>query len=164
MKFFKSVLLLGSTLFSHPTPAVEDDPELDHECTSWLVMRDLTGNNTNILHKNRDAHARDITLYLSPVDSPRKWIASGNGGSTTMGLNASGLAGVMNSGEKCLNPPDVKDKKGLRLYCRRFLNPATQRRRVLPNSKNCTRWEITLTETKAPPFFCLTATRDISAK
>lgn len=112
MKFFKSILLSGSIPCSHQTPAVEDDPELDHECTSWLVMRDLTGNNTNILHKNRDAHARDITLYLSPVDSPRKWIASGNGGSTTMGLNASGLAGVMNSGEKCLNPPDIKEKKG----------------------------------------------------
>ena len=34
----------------------------DHECTSWMIFSDLTGNNTNILHKNRDATARSIAV------------------------------------------------------------------------------------------------------
>lgn len=89
----------------------EDDPELEHECTSWMVFHDLTGSNANILHKNRDAKARDIAVYLSPEDSPRKWIALGTDGKTNMGMNASGLAGVMNSGETYIDPPSDKSKK-----------------------------------------------------
>lgn len=112
MKNFRSLLLLGSIFCCGLATAFENDPELEHECTSWMIMHDLTKNNTNILHKNRDARSRKITVYLSPANSPRKWIASGNDGHTTMGMNASGLAVVMNSGERCINPPNVKGKKG----------------------------------------------------
>ena len=78
--------------------------KLEHECTSWIVFSDLTKNNTNILHKNRDAKARDIAVHLSPPSSPRKWIAQGDKGHRfSMAMNASGLAGIMNSGEKCIN-------------------------------------------------------------
>ncbi|MBO4513128.1 MAG: hypothetical protein J5746_10195, partial [Victivallales bacterium] len=85
----------------------KEDAKLEHECTSWLVFSDLTKNNTNILHKNRDASSRGITVLISPADSPRKWVGLGNAvkgmtdGAVCMGLNASGLAVVMNSGEKC---------------------------------------------------------------
>ncbi|MBQ6474442.1 MAG: hypothetical protein IJJ33_20850 [Victivallales bacterium] len=85
----------------------KEDAKLEHECTSWLVFSDLTKNNTNILHKNRDASYRDVTVLLSPADSPRKWVGLGNAvkgmtdGALCMGVNASGLAAVMNSGEKC---------------------------------------------------------------
>ena len=82
-----------------------------HACTSWMVFSDLTRSNTNILHKNRDSRARNIRVLLSPADAPRKWIAIG-GTHTNSGINTSGLAGAMNSGEKCLNPPNVKGKKG----------------------------------------------------
>ena len=87
--------------------------KLDHECTSWIVFSDLTKNNTNILHKNRDSKNRQIAVYLSPADSPRKWVGQGNPGSpTNMAINTSGLAGVMNSGEKCINHSTDSTKKG----------------------------------------------------
>lgn len=90
---------------------LENDPVLDHECTSWMVFNDLTDNNTNILHKNRDFKSRDIAVYLSPADTPRKWIAMGSGGGANMGMNISGLAGIMNSGEACINHSTDDSKK-----------------------------------------------------
>ncbi len=111
MKKFWSVVAFFGTLFAPQVFAFEDDPELDHECTSWMVFHDLTRNNTNILHKNRDAKERDIAVFISPADSPRKWIAIGTDIPTNMAINASGLAGVMNSGEKCIDPPTDSSKK-----------------------------------------------------
>ena len=89
---------------------MQDDPELEHECTSWMVFNDLTKNNTNILHKNRDSKVVDVAVLLSPANSKRKWIALGSG-SCNMAINASGLAGVMNSGEICSNPTVDETKK-----------------------------------------------------
>lgn len=90
--------------------AAFDDPELQHECTSWMVLSDLTKNNTNILHKNRDSLSRNVAVILSPADSPRKWIALGKQYTNT-GLNASGLAGAMNSGAFCPDHSNDKTKK-----------------------------------------------------
>ena len=87
-----------------------DDPELQHECTSWMVFSDLTKNNTNILHKNRDSTSRKVAVLLSPAVSPRKWIALGTE-KTNSGINTSGLAGVMNSGEPCPDRSGNKTKK-----------------------------------------------------
>ena len=87
-----------------------EDPELAHECTSWMVFSDFTGNNTNILHKNRDSVFRNIAVYLSPAGAKRKWIALGSA-STNAGVNSSGLAGAMNSGETTPDAPNAKDKK-----------------------------------------------------
>ena len=89
----------------------DNDPVLDHECTSWMVFSDLTKNNTNILHKNRDFRKRDIVVHLSPAGSGRKWVALGSIGGTNMGMNVSGLAGIMNSGEKCINHSTDESKK-----------------------------------------------------
>lgn len=85
--------------------------EVEHECTSWMVFHDLTGNNTNILHKNRDSVARNVVLSMSEPGVKRKWIASGSKTGVNMGLNTSGLAGVMNSGEKCIHPSNDKTRK-----------------------------------------------------
>ena len=85
-------------------------PSAVRGCTSWMVFSDLTGNGTNILHKNRDSISRKIVVTLSPEDSPRKWIALGSGG-INMGLNGSGLAGIMNSGERSADPPDESRRK-----------------------------------------------------
>ena len=111
-KFCLFNTLLG-VLFSAPVIASVDDLDEGpkHECTSWMVFHNLTKNNTNILHKNRDAKPRDIVAFLSPADSPRKWIALGSVNSVNMGMNASGLAGVMNSGEICINPAVDNTKK-----------------------------------------------------
>ena len=102
----------GALLLSaNPVNDIVDDPELDHECTSWMVFSDLTKNNTNILHKNRDSKARQVVAFLSPENSARKYIALGLKGYANMGINTSGLAGVMNSGEICINPPDADKSK-----------------------------------------------------
>ena len=79
-------------------------------CTSWMVFSDFTGNNTNILHKNRDSASRKVCLALSNDSSPRHWIAQWSAG-VTSGMNSSGLAGAMNAGEICIDPPKVKGKK-----------------------------------------------------
>lgn len=79
-------------------------------CTSWMVFSDLTKNGTNILHKNRDSLSKKIVVSLSPETSPRKWIALGGAG-VNMGLNSSGLAGVMNSGERSADPPEESRRK-----------------------------------------------------
>ena len=91
--------------------AVSTEDELDHECTSWIIFSDLTKNNTNILHKNRDSSARNIRVMQSEKGSSRRWIGLGNDDSLCMGMNASGLAGAMNSGETCIDPPDAPGKK-----------------------------------------------------
>ena len=80
-------------------------------CTSWMVFNDFTKNGTNILHKNRDSKERRVAAYMSPAGAKRKWVAIGTINLTNSGVNSSGLAGVMNSGEKTLDPPNAKDKK-----------------------------------------------------
>lgn len=97
-----------------------DDPELQHECTSWMVFSDLTKNNTNILHKNRDSTSRKVAVLLSPAVSPRKWIALGTE-KTNSGINTSGLAGVMNSGEPCPDRSGNKTKKGTQAQLQEIL-------------------------------------------
>ena len=96
--------LFGTLFFSsNLAVAQEINSELDHECTSWMVFSDFTCNNTNILHKNRDAAQRTIIISASTPGAARQWIALGSGTGANMGINRSGLAGVMNSGEKCIN-------------------------------------------------------------
>ena len=81
-------------------------------CTSWMVFSDLTGNNTNILHKNRDSKTKEIIAFMSSPNAKRKWVALGsNTAGVNAGINVSGLAGVMNSGERCIDPPNKADKK-----------------------------------------------------
>ena len=79
-------------------------------CTSLMVFSDLTGNGTNILHKNRDSASRKILISTNAPGTERRWIALGSGG-VNIGLNSSGVAGGMNSGEKCIDPPAVKGRK-----------------------------------------------------
>lgn len=84
-------------------------------CTSWMIFSDFTKNNTNILHKNRDSTIRIISVTLSKKSAARKWVALGsdrNGNGANMGINSSGLAGVMNSGERCIDHSTDKTKKG----------------------------------------------------
>ena len=85
----------------------ETRQEPPHECTSWLAFSDITKNNTNLLHKNRDSKVRVIMVVLSPESSKYKWVGLGGAdagmtdGWPCMGVNEAGLAAAMNSGEKC---------------------------------------------------------------
>ena len=76
--------------------------EDSHECTSWMVFSDMTGNGTNILHKNRDNRNPGAALIMSKPGAKRKWIgiSRAQDTKTAMGFNSSGLACVVNSGEK----------------------------------------------------------------
>lgn len=119
MKKLLLAILLAVCSMNYQLAAQTDDPELEHECTSWMVFADMTGNNTNILHKNRDSRYRNIKAYISPANSPRKWVALGNNesndlnidASANMAINTSGLAGVMNSGEKSIHHSTSNNKK-----------------------------------------------------
>ena len=53
-------------------------------CTSWMVFSNLTGNKTNILHKNRDSASRKVYISFSSVNAKYKWISLGGHG-TNMG-------------------------------------------------------------------------------
>ncbi len=97
----KSLSLLAVSVLAMPVFA----------CTSWMVFKDFTKNNTNILHKNRDSKERRVAAYISPAGAKRKWVAIGTIGLTNSGVNSSGLAGAMNSGEKTFDAPNPKDKK-----------------------------------------------------
>ena len=110
MKKILFTAIICSFVLATQQVIAQDGPE--HECTSWIIFSDLTKNNTNILHKNRDAIARDIGVYLSPAGSTRKWISQGDSiHPFSMAMNASGLAGIMNSGEKCINHCYDRNKK-----------------------------------------------------
>ena len=102
-KLFQHSILLALAVsgLTAAAAAVPAEDELDHECTSWIIFSDLTKNNTNILHKNRDATPKNVRVMLSAKDSPRRWIGLGNDKSPCMGMNSSGLAAIMNSGEIC---------------------------------------------------------------
>ena len=107
----KKLLLLCAASLAFSGVFAYDDAELEHECTSWMVFNDYTGNNTNILHKNRDSVSKKIVVRTSEAGAKRKWIALGSG-DTNSGINSSGLAGAMNSGEVSIDHSTDKSKKG----------------------------------------------------
>ena len=71
-----------------------------HECTSWVVMPELTGGKYMLLHKNRDSKVKKICLNQAAPAGKNSWIALGSpGGSANIGINSRGVAIVMNSGD-----------------------------------------------------------------
>ncbi len=73
-----------------------------HECTSWIIMPDLTGGKNLILHKNRDSSAKYLTAQIRRVKGKYSWLGHGNYGAigTNCGINSKGLAVAMNSGDR----------------------------------------------------------------
>ncbi|MBR2373075.1 MAG: hypothetical protein IKA87_02475 [Lentisphaeria bacterium] len=73
------------------------------DCTSWIVMPELTANGKVIMHKNRDNSENDhAPLFFR---TPGKFAWTGSCGRMLpyprMGINEKGLAVAMNSGEVC---------------------------------------------------------------
>ena len=60
-----------------------------HECTSWIVMPDLTGGKSLIVHKNRDSSSKKLIAQQRAVKGKHSWIGMGNFGGlgTNMGIN-----------------------------------------------------------------------------
>ena len=79
-----------------------------HECTSWVVMPDLTGGRSMIVHKNRDSSARQLVAQMRAVPGKFRWIGMGNFGNlgTNMGMNSRGVVVVMNSGDRTADNRD----------------------------------------------------------
>ncbi len=77
---------------------IEDDL---HECTSWIVMPELTGGKSMMIHKNRDASSDRLQLYKGAEPGKNSWISISNLNSKMAyaGLNDKGLAVAMNSGD-----------------------------------------------------------------
>ena len=96
-------LLLGAALIPMlPAAETEDD---NHECTSWVVMSDLTGGKTVLIHKNRDSKTPWKTnLFRVAAPGKHAWIGISNGPqkypSSNGGVNDCGVAIVMNNGDK----------------------------------------------------------------
>ena len=109
----KMFFVIAGAVFCLFSAIAEDGPS--HECTSWMIFSDLTKNNTNILHKSRDSSSKNVTVLSSPAGAARKWIGLGSAKDNkiyvNMGMNVSGLAGVMNSGEKCIDNGKNKNAK-----------------------------------------------------
>ena len=85
--------VLGADLKKTPPP---------HECTSWLVMPEVSASGQILLHKNRDTSSRYLTAHRMRVPGKYSWIGNSNFGSfgTTSGINEKALAVVMNSGPR----------------------------------------------------------------
>ena len=113
----------------------DDNPDFQHECTSWMVFSDLTGNNTNLLHKNRDSVNRKLAVTLSSAKAKYKWIALGSG-DCNMGINIHGVAGVMNSGEPCDDHTTDKSKKGTPAQLRAVLEISKTAAEAVKNLEN----------------------------
>lgn len=93
--FLKTLILTTATL---GCMTMADDRALEHECTSWILFPNVTGGKY-ILHKNRDAPSRDVTICKWSKPDKHKWIGLGSGPYPCMGISEKGLAIVSNSGE-----------------------------------------------------------------
>ena len=80
-----------------------------HECTSWVIMPELTGGRSLLLHKNRDSSSRSIVAQQRAVSGRKRWIGLGDFGAlgTNMGINEKALAVVMNNADKTNENNDV---------------------------------------------------------
>ena len=103
-----SVVLLAGAMVSAAF-CTEDAPT--HECTSWMLFPDVAGENTTILHKNRDSQSRYVIVRKGSDNSGRVWLGMGGDKGCCMAVNTCGLAGVMNSGEKCTDNSKNPDAK-----------------------------------------------------
>lgn len=90
---YAKILCFGIDYKKTPSP---------HECTSWIIMPDLTGGKQMILHKNRDSSARYLAGSIRSVPGKYSWIGHGNFGNIGVnnGINSCGLAVAMNSGDR----------------------------------------------------------------
>ena len=94
-----------------------------HECTSWVVMDNLTDGKSIIMHKNRDSSGRHLTLMRRAVPGKHAWIGNGALQSLfpTQGINDRGLVIMMNSGEAQSNADNSQYGLGTPIIARILL-------------------------------------------
>ena len=85
-------------------------PKPEHECTSWIMMPDVTDGKSILMHKNRDSSGRPLVLQRRAVPGKHAWI--GNGHATTFnptqGINDRGVVVFMNSGDPVLEAENTQ--------------------------------------------------------
>ena len=90
---YLDISLFGINYRQSPSP---------HECTSWIVMPDMTGGKNLMVHKNRDTGAHYVTGIRRNVPGKFSWMGVGNYGGigTNAGINEKGLVVLMNSADE----------------------------------------------------------------
>ena len=100
----KLVLLLAvGTLAGSNVSAASPKTEADqHECTTWIVMPELTGGKYMMIHKNRDSGSQKLQMLKCSPDGKYAWMSISNQGRgmAFAGLNAKGLVVAINSGDQ----------------------------------------------------------------
>ena len=83
------------------TIPASEEKNLSHECTSWIVMDNLTGGKSIIMHKNRDSKGGPLVLLRRAMPGKHAWIGNGSQFSfyPSQGINDRGLVVMMNSGD-----------------------------------------------------------------
>lgn len=94
-----------------------------HECTSWIVMDNLTGGKSIIMHKNRDSRKKILTIQRRAVPGKHAWIGSGFYSSfyPAQGINDRGLVVMMNSGDPLVEAENSQNGLGTTMICRILL-------------------------------------------
>ena len=138
-------------------PEREEGP--GHECTSWMIFSDLTKNGTNILHKNRDSKNRNVAVLSGGKDSGRKWIGLGSRSeakiSPCMGMNDSGVAGVMNSGMTSIDNSTNPAGKGTPAMLKEMLEESDTAKEALDVLLSLIKAEDYFHGTKGSTFFIM---------
>ena len=100
-----------------------DRPNPAHECTSWVVMDNLTGGKQIFMHKNRDSSGRPLTLQRRAVPGKHAWLGNGSQYSfyPTQGINDRGVAVLMNSGDAHAEAENSQYGLGTTIICRILL-------------------------------------------
>ena len=85
-------------------------PKPEHECTSWIMMPDVTGGKTILMHKNRDSSGRPLALLRRAVPGKHAWIGNGPRSSfvPTQGINDRGVVVLMNSGDTTMESENTQ--------------------------------------------------------
>lgn len=103
-----------------------DVPKPAHECTSWVIMDNLTGGKKVIVHKNRDSRGRPLTLIRRAIPGKHAWIGNGPQYSfqPTQGINDRGVVVMMNSGDAMAEADNSQYGFGTTMVCRILLEEA----------------------------------------
>ena len=72
--------------------------KVDHECTSWVMMPDVTGGRQLLIHKNRDSKGRPLTLQRRAIPGKHAWI--GNGSVTSFNPTPGKISSVLKSNQE----------------------------------------------------------------
>src|SRR5262249_33563020 len=79
---------------------------LPHGCTSFMATGKASGLPANLVHKNRDARPVPQAAHIKHVSGKRRVLGAGDVGDVGLchALNADGLAGKTNSGNRMERP------------------------------------------------------------